>query len=186
MIDKADFQAYCLNMKTAFFLMALLVGFVSASEKVVKFEVSGIKFTAPPKWISQKTTSRMRAAQFGVPDVKGKPPAQCVFYYFGPGEAGGVDANIKRWIGQFAPEPKIKHTVKSEKLNNVAVTHITAEGTYMDGPPFGAKVPKKGFAMRGAIVLAPRGAIFIKMTGPKAVVVAAEKPFSEMLTSAFK
>lgn len=166
--------------------MVFLVGFISASEKPIEFEISGIKFAAPPKWISQKTASRMRAAQFGVPDVKGKPLAQCVFFYFGPGGAGGVDANIKRWIGQFASEPKIRHTVKVEKFKNVPVTHVTVEGTYMDGPPFGAKVPKKGFALRGAIVMAPRGAIFIKMTGPKSVVVAAEKSFSGMLKGALK
>ena len=173
-------------MKSAFILMALLVGSASAAEKPTTIEVSGIKFTAPAKWVSQKTSSRMRAAQFGVPGAKGQPPAQCVFFFFGPGGAGGVDANVKRWLGQFAPQPKVKHTVKSEKINNVAVTHVMAEGTYMDGPPFGAKVPKKGFAMRGVIVMAPRGAIFIKMTGLKAVVESAEKPLVEMVKGALK
>ena len=174
-------------MKSAFVLMALIVGSASAAEKPAIIEVSSIKFTAPAKWVSQKTSSRMRAAQFGVPGAKGQPPAQCVFFYFGPGGAGGVDANVKRWLGQFAPQPKVKHTVKSEKINNVAVTHVMAEGTYMDGPPFGgAKVPKKGFAMRGAIVMAPRGAIFIKMTGLKAVVESAEKPLVKMVKDALK
>ena len=173
-------------MKSVYILMALLVGSVSAADKPTTFEVSSIKFTAPAKWVSQKTSSRMRAAQFGVPGAKGQPPAQCVFFYFGPGGAGGVDANVKRWLGQFAPQPKVKHTVKSEKINNVAVTHVMAEGTYMDGPPFGAKVPKKGFAMRGAIVMAPRGAIFIKMTGPKKTVEKAVPDFMKMAEKALK
>ena len=175
-----------MRMKSAFVLMALLVGPVLAAEISATIEVSGIKFTAPAKWESQKTSSRMRAAQFGVPGAKGQPPAQCVFFYFGPGGAGGVDANVKRWLGQFAPQPKVKHTVRSEKINNVNVTHVMAEGTYMDGPPFGAKVPKKGFAMRGVIVMAPRGAIFIKMTGLKAVVERSEKPLVAMVKGALK
>ena len=40
--------------------------------------------------------------------------------------------------------------------------------------------------MRGAIVMAPRGAIFIKMTGLKAVVESAEKPLVAMVKGALK
>lgn len=173
-------------MRVIFSLLAILAGTLAAADKPVVFEVSGIKFKAPVSWTSQKLASRMRAAQFRVPGAKGQVAASCVFFYFGPGAAGGVDANVKRWLGQFAPQPKVKSTVKPEKINGVAVTHVNAEGTYLDGPPFGAKLPKRGYAIRGAIVMAPRGAIFIKMTGPKAVVSAAEKPFKKMLEAALK
>jgi len=186
LIDPVGNSRYFSGMKVIFPLLAFLVGTVAAAEKPVVFEVSGIKFTAPVSWTSQKLASRMRAAQFRVPGAKGKVAASCVFFYFGPGAAGGVDANVNRWLGQFTPKPKVKSTVKPEKINGVAVTHVNAEGTYLDGPPFGAKVPKPGYAMRGVIVMAPRGAVFIKMTGPKAVVAAAEKPLLKMLEAALK
>ena len=52
----------------------LLAVCLSAQEapKPVAFKVSAQTFLKPAKWVAQKTASRMRAAQFGVPGEKGK------------------------------------------------------------------------------------------------------------------
>ena len=55
----------------------------------------------------------------------------------------------------------------------------------MDGPPFGAKLPQRDYRMYGVIIMAPRGAIFVKMTGPKAIVTQAEGDCLKMIQSAF-
>ena len=37
---------------------------------------------------------------------QGGVAAVCVFFYFGPGNGGGAQANLQRWVGQFAEDPK--------------------------------------------------------------------------------
>ncbi|MBL69902.1 MAG: hypothetical protein CMO74_15910 [Verrucomicrobiales bacterium] len=190
MIDAGACPRYAFGMKAALFPLFLFVACTTtlvAADKPVVVEVAGVKFTAPAQWASERPASRMRAAQFKVPGPKDLKPASCVFFYFGPGGAGGAEANVKRWLGQFAPAPKVKSDVKSEKIGGVGVTHLIARGTYLDGPPFGgAKIPRKDYAMRGVIIMAPRGAIFIKMTGPNAVVEGAEKALTAMVQGALK
>src|SRR5262245_30284620 len=61
--------------------------------------VSGpIQWTAPTRW-EAKPASGMRAATYLIPAAKDDPEgAECAVFL---NIAGGVDANIKRWIGQF-------------------------------------------------------------------------------------
>ena len=61
---------------------------------------AGVKFTVPQGWIDQKPSSSMRKAQFELPGEAG--PAELVVYYFGLGGAGGREANVQRWLGQFS------------------------------------------------------------------------------------
>ena len=72
----------------------------------LKVKVSEQTFTKPAAWKSEKTASKMRAAQFSVPGKAGEEAAECVFFYFGPGAGGGAQANLQRWVGQFARDPK--------------------------------------------------------------------------------
>ena len=128
----------------------------------------------------------MRKAQFNVTGNGGG--AEVVFFNFGPGQGGGVQANIDRWLGQFA-EAKDKLNSKTEKkaVNGINITYVSAEGTYLSGPPFGKKTPIKNQALLGAIVEnAAGGDIFIKMTGPKSTVTDATKAFKSMTESAKK
>ena len=56
----------------------------------------------------------------------------------------------------------------------------------MSGPPFGQKIPKADYALRGAIIELSDGSVFVKMTGPEKEVAAAAKDFDTMVSSAFK
>ena len=155
--------------------------------KPVPFKVSAQSFLKPAKWVAQKTSSRMRAAQFGVPGKDGKVTGECVFFYFGPGQGGGAQANLQRWVQQFASAPKPKTKVEETKLGETPVAYLFVEGTFMKGPPFGgAKVPHKDYGMAAAVLGTKPGYIFVKLTGPKAVVDVAKADFKKMIESALK
>jgi len=155
----------------------------------LKVKVSAQTFTAPEKWKSEKTSSSMRAAQFKISGKEGQEPAECVFFYFGPGAAGGAKANLDRWANQFAKEPKPVFKVEQPKpeAGGVQVVYLFAEGTFMSGPPFGgAKVPKKNYGMAAAVLGVKPGYIFVKMTGPKEIVEKARPAFKKMVESGLK
>ena len=61
----------------------------------------------------------MRFAQYTVPGDAG--PAECVVYYFGPGQGGDPTANAVRWARQF------KQPDGSSSLDKMKVTPL--EGT---------------------------------------------------------
>ena len=173
------------------FMGAILLpaGSIIAQEKAkpITFMVSAQTFTKPAKWVEQKTASRMRAAQFGVPGKNGKVAGECVFFYFGPGQGGGAQANLQRWVNQFAKDPKPKRTVEDAKVGETAVAYLYCEGTFMSGPPFGgAKVAKPNYAMAAAVLGTQPGYIFVKMTGPREAVDAARVAFKKMIESGLK
>ena len=73
-----------------------------------------------------------------------------MFFYFGSGGAGGVKANVDRWMKQF--EDPQGQSVKTETIGGIKVTFAQAHGTFLSGRPFGPKTPKPGFAMLAAII----------------------------------
>ena len=52
--------------------------------------------------------------------------------------------------------------------------------------PGGPKTPLPDAALQGAIVESAEGNVFIRMTGPKAIVIASVKAFREMVESPLK
>lgn len=154
---------------------------VGQEKKAASFEVAGLTFEVPSSWKAEKAASPMRKAQYSVGG------AEVVVYFFGKGQGGTVEANATRWYGQFK-EPKEKLGAKStaEKVGVGKVTTVEAKGTFMSGPPFGEKVAKVGYALRGAIVEFPEGPVFIKMTGPEKDVTAAVEGFDKVVRSGLK
>jgi len=166
------------------FLIFASLAFASSSmaEDGKTFEVAGLKFTAAASWKEQAPTSAMRKAQFKVGD------GEMVVFFFGKGQGGGVEANVARWLGQFE-EPKEQLNPKSETEEvaggKAKVTTVSANGTFLSGPPFGKKIPKADYALRGAIVECEGGPVFLKLTGPKKKVEGEAKAFDKMVRSAF-
>src|SRR2546422_6210094 len=82
----------------------------------------GIQWMAPPGWKAEAPRP-MRAATYRVPAVAGdKEDGECAVFYFGPGQGGGVNENIQRWVGQFQTEAKPQ--IKKQTINGLAVTTI--------------------------------------------------------------
>lgn len=63
---------------------------------------------------------------------------------------------------------------------------MRAEGTFLSGMPGGERTPQPGYALRGAIIEAAEGDVFVKMTGPAALVKSAEGDFRKLIESALK
>jgi len=128
----------------------------------------------------------MRKASYRVKKVAGDPEdTELAVFHFGAGQGGSLDANVERWIGQFSgvKPDGIRRSDRSANGLNQHVVEIE-EGTYKSGMPGGgAAVPKQGFALIGAIVTAPNGNWFFKMTGPKKTVKARRAALLEMLDS---
>ena len=165
----------------------LAVTLATAVVRAEKFSAGGISFEEPKSWQTQKPSSSMRKAQFAIKGKDGKS-AEVVFFHFGPGEAGGVAANVKRWLGQFKePADQLNAQTVIETINGTKVTYVTAVGTFMKGPPFGGnKIPVLNSGLIGAIIEGKQGAVFIKATGPKTIVKNAEKDMKTMVAKALK
>jgi|SRR5215218_1832699 len=161
---------------------------LNAADAPATFKVSEFTFKRPAKWQWVETASPMRKAQLAVPDEQEKKdPAEVVFFHFGPSNGGGVQANVERWYGQFeGPREKIGAKSEEAKIGQTKVTFVRAAGTYMSGMPGGARMPKTDYALRGAIIESTEGDVFVKMTGPEALVKSAEDDFRKMIESALK
>ncbi|WP_284662968.1 hypothetical protein [Myxococcus sp. SDU36] len=154
-------------------------------------DAGGLTWTAPAEWAVQGPRP-MRAATYKLPAAKGDTEgAELAVFYFGPGQGGAVDANVKRWVGQFQTadgKPITKEAkTKAEKLNGLPLTTVDVKGTYTGGGPMmGPSTPKPGFRLLGAIVEGAQGAVFFKLTGPEKTVAASEKSFRKLLESVKK
>ena len=155
---------------------------LSATPESGPVRVGGIAFTAPASWRRETPSSAMRAAQFSIPGSAGEKDGEVAVYYFGTGQGGGVEENVKRWQGQFSA-PSGPGSVTTLEKNGVKITVVTAEGTYASGMPMGPSTPEPGYALWGAIIDAPQGSVFVKATGPKALIERSRGDFDALLSS---
>jgi hypothetical protein len=176
-------------LRAPLWFCALLLALVTshAAEDPASFKVSEFTFQRPGTWKWVKAASSMRAAQLEVGKADEGGVAEVVFFYFGPSNGGGTQANVERWLGQFKePKDKLGAKVEEKTLKNQKVTFVQAKGTYMSGSPFGPKTPLPDHLLMGAILESKKGNVFVKMTGPTQVVQPAIKAFQEMVEGALK
>jgi hypothetical protein len=132
----------------------------------------------------------MRAATYTLPAASGdSEDGECAIYYFGEGQGGGVDANVKRWVGQFqapggGPADALAKTSK-KTINGIAVTIVDLTGTYMfrAAPMAPQATPKPGYRMLAAIAEGSQAPVFFKLTAPKKTADTVEADFLKMLES---
>jgi hypothetical protein len=136
---------------------------------------AGIKWTAPVGWKTESGARPMRFATYTVSDS-----AECVVYFFGPGQGGAIDANLERWKNQFHGA-----TAKTGKrsVHGLAVTTIDVSGDYSG---MGDAAAKPGYRMLGAIVEGPGGNVFFKFTGPAKTIAQNQPKFDALLESVTK
>jgi hypothetical protein len=164
-----------MRLLLSFVTVVSLAGFACAES------AGGLQWTAPAGWKSQPQRP-MRAATYAVPAAAGdKEDGECAVFYFGPGQGGGVEANIQRWVSQF--ETSAKPQTAKKTINGLAVTTIDLSGTYLAsaGPMAPTKTSKPGYRLLGAIVEGPQGGVFFKFTGPAKTVAAGQAAFDKML-----
>lgn len=94
-----------------------------------------------------------------------------------PGPAGGVEANVNRWrtqMGQTPYTPEDIEKLEKKPFFNKDATYVAFDGDFKS---FGAEQAQTGYRLLGLIHSAKEATIFVKLTGPKALV--------EQNTSAF-
>ncbi|HET6409127.1 MAG TPA: hypothetical protein VFG14_14660 [Chthoniobacteraceae bacterium] len=175
--------------------LVLSVAAILASHLIVRadapadFEVGAFKFQRPAAWgwieVPEGMRS-MRKAQIAVPGKDGGKPAEIIFYHFGAGQGGDTQANVSRWVAQFS-EKTTPEKIESKDAAGTKATFVSVAGTYQSGMPMGPKTPMTGYALLGAILEdSEGGSVFVKMTGPEAVVKEATPAFNEFITAAKK
>ncbi len=137
----------------------------AAAPANARVTAAGLSFEPPKGWIQQAPRSRMRLAQFQLPPVAGDPrPGMLTVIAAG----GDIDANIKRWQGQFQNAPTPNRT--TEVVDKIQVIRVEFEGAFLfKARPMapGPGTPQPGTLLLGAIVKTPQAQVFFKAWGPK-------------------
>jgi hypothetical protein len=152
-------------------------------------QAAGVAWTVPAGWEAEPAR-QMRVATYRIHAIAGDPEdAECAVYFFGTGQGGTVEANLDRWAHQFtSPDgqsPAQPAKMEKRVIAGLKVTILTVSGTYLGagGMMSQEQVKKPNSRMRGAIVEAPEGLVFFKLTGPLNTVAAAENDFNSLLGS---
>ena len=137
----------------AHLMMALLLGptafgFADDAEKAdkpaaktKKVEAKDIALHVPENWKQKPQVRDPRIVEFEVPPAgDDKEAGEFVVFYFGEQGAGGVEANVERWIGQFEEEGRKVKAVTGESTQG-KYTLVDLTGTYNKsiGPPIAGK-----------------------------------------------
>jgi len=143
---------------------------------------AGIAWTPPAAWTTGKG-SAMRVATYVVPGARGADAGECAVFYFGQGQGGGIDDNVTRWERQFKEQPGAKRDRRT--VDGLTVHLVDIEGTYLS--PGGGMMQSQGekadYRLLGAIVEAPQGNVFFKLTGPASTIDAAQAGFDALIAS---
>ena len=126
---------------------------------------SPLSWTLPAGW-QELEASGMRIANLR---PAGHPEAECTLVVLG-GDGGGLEANVNRWRQeQMGLEPLAPGAAQELPLMNLlgaGATRVALNGSYTN---MGSS-PRSDWGLLGAILVAERFTIFVKMTGPAALV----------------
>lgn len=144
---------------------------ITPSGEITETTIAGLSLKVPKEWESQPVSGSMRLGQFALPGPGGD--GELVMFRF-PGGAGGVDANIERWKGQFSP-PEGQSiddvaSVTSLTVGDLKITLLDVHGISQGGMGNTPPTPPQGeeHRMLAAIVEGKGDPYFLKAIGPKA------------------
>lgn len=170
---------------TRAFLAWSLVAAAAAAAGAPRSSAGGVSWTVPAGWQVAPARS-MRVETYVVPAASGQEAGECGVFFFGRGQGGSVEDNLKRWKGQFEAASPAKEQART--VNGLKVHEIDLSGTYLSpgGPMMQSQGKKTGWRLVGAIIEAPDGLVFFKCTGPAATIAKAEKDFQALVKSVTK
>lgn len=142
----------------------------------------GVEWKVPARWTAG-SGSTMRVATYAIPAAGKSQPGECAVFFFGAGQGGSIDANVERWSRQFEGTPAPQRTAAA--VGPLRVTRVQIAGTYLapGGPMMQSTGKRPGTRLVGAIVEAPEGNVFFKLTGAAATVAAAQAEFDALVAS---
>jgi hypothetical protein len=160
---------------------ALIASAISTNARAETVKVEAFAFSVPDGWRSMTPSSPMRKAQLEV--ARGTEKAEVTFFYFGGDQGGSAADNLARWYAQFPGSEKNQIT-ENVQAGPVKITFAMTEGTFSSGMPGGPTTPMENYALCGAILESAAGKVFVKMTGPNAVVKGSTEAFKKMVMDA--
>lgn len=163
----------------AFFVLAATGVFAETKE----VKVGAFTFAVPEGWAQVNPSSPMRKAQLEI--ARGPAKAEVTFFHFGKDQGGSTEENVARWYAQF-PGSEDNRITENVQVGPVKITFALTEGTFSSGMPGGPTTPMEGYGLCGAILESAEGSIFVKMTGPEAIVKASTEAFKKMVNDAAK
>ncbi len=164
---------------------AQMKGGMTAAPKVIKtgpFDkgFDGIHFSIPAGWEEvENPTPDFVDARFQIPTQHGA----CKLTF--SSNAGGIDVNIKRWIGQFQLAKDKYPTVGELKVDGTTARWVDLRGEFTGGG-MGSVPVSSGPVERMLGVAIPLGArdFYLKLTGTDAAVSEVRDAFREFVRSA--
>lgn len=154
--------------------------------KPSKPEAAGVGWKPPKAFVAVAPASAMRKAQYRVSSDQDAP--ELIVHYFGPGQGGGVQQNLDRWIGQMkqADGSDSKDAAKTKTLTSsggIKVHTVDVSGTFSSNMPGQNAGPQKSSRLLGAIAEGPQGSVFFKVVGDSDDVGAAKDGFDALVQS---
>lgn len=101
-----------------------------------------------------------------------------------PGAGGGLAANVNRWRAQMGAAPLSDEEVEAlptRPLFGQPARFISVDGTF--SPGMGSNETFPDYRLVGLILAGDAGAVFVKMTGPKALVEQNGAAFDQFVSS---
>jgi hypothetical protein len=139
-------------------------GKISESMNASPVDVS-VRWSMPQHWMQKDSASGMRAGSFAIPDSnlahmgEMDPNAIDVSVTHFAGDAGGLEANIRRWMGQidvrmdsagmvdFIAKAERFQTATGESGLYIDLTELLSGDMTQPNSIFGAIVPGKGYTL---------------------------------------
>ncbi len=174
-------------MRRSLVVLALAVATATrAAAPTARTEAARLRFSVPHVWTRVPATSDVRAAQFRIPRAPGdEEDGELVLFFFGAGQGGGAEDNLRRWYGQFEqPDGKASQdaaVVTIRTIDGLRVTSVDLPGTYVGMAPKAAR--KAGWRLLGAVIEGDGGPWYFKATGPAATIEGAKADFEALLRS---
>lgn len=148
----------------------------SAEQPPAEPASGSLVLTAEHGWFVERPLNKTRLAQYQLPRIGDDIEDAALVVTFFQGQGGSREANLERWASQFE-QPDGRESSKviesSERtVNGMRVFEVALSGTYVaeTAPGSGERYRKEGWRMLAAIVDAPLGPHYVKLTGPDATV----------------
>jgi hypothetical protein len=138
-----------------------------------------LRWTAPSGW-KEEGGSGMRLASFTA--VDGAQTGLCTIIKLG-GAAGGLDANVRRWIGQLGIQaPDAKEMAEFLKRQQEFKSEGGWEGVIVDLTELAAPAAESGSMLASSLTVG-ESTVFVKLTGSVALLRKEKESFTQLCRS---
>jgi len=149
-----------------------------------KVTLKALELTVPEGWTQEQPASSLRLGQFSVKPSEGDGEAgELSIFTFGGG-GGTVQANVQRWIGQFAAEGRdVALKTGTGAQGPYFLVDVTGTFNKPIGPPIRRMTEAVDDYRMLAIILniKDKGTYYLKLVGPKKTIGDHADEFREMI-----